>query len=74
MKTRKQIGRVLQAQREYNKLSLYSVGQQCGLAIPQVRCIELGSKNYTIDSLMAYCETLGYELQLVQSSASPTKT
>lgn len=67
---KKHIGIVIKSKREQEGLSLNALSLK-GLAhtgrvlqIHQIRSIEEGTKNYTIDTLLTICEILGIEISL----------
>lgn len=56
--SRKKLGQVLKGSRKLQKISVYKLCKDVGLSPEQVRTIEEGTKNYTIDSYLAYSEYL----------------
>lgn len=61
--TRKQIGTTMRAKR--GNRSLRHVAVESGLQRRQIKGIEQGSMNYTINSLLALCDTVGAQLKIM---------
>ena len=54
LKTRKALGERLSAYRHKKGLSMYMVAKNGGIAISQVRAVENGDTNYTVNILLGY--------------------
>lgn len=62
---RKKIGAELFKLREKKGVSMYAIEKGTGVRFEQIKNIEEGSANYTINSLLAYTAFLGYDLVFV---------
>lgn len=51
---REVLGQKLKEFREMRKLSMYAVAQKGGIRIDQVKSVEEGASNYTIDVFLGY--------------------
>jgi transcriptional regulator with XRE-family HTH domain len=60
---RAELSTLLKSKRGVTK---YKLSQLSGLTRSQIDSIESGSKNYTIDSLLLYCEHLGIKLMAIK--------
>lgn len=49
---------------EGRKWTLYAAEQASGLQGSQIKAIEAGDRDYTIDSLVKYCSALGITIDL----------
>ena len=58
---RKDIGKILKANRP-DGISNYAICKATGLKPSQIKSLESGSDNYTIDSLLTYCKYLDLAL------------
>ncbi len=58
---REDIGKILKSNRP-DGVSNYAICKATGLKASQIKSLESGSDNYTIDSLLAYCEYLNLAL------------
>jgi transcriptional regulator with XRE-family HTH domain len=61
---RKEVGERLTSFRKAKGLTVYKAATRSGLSIGQIHAIEEGSKNYTIDSLFAYCDACNVHITL----------
>jgi len=62
---KKHIGALCQRIRiEVKQWTLYAAEQASGLQGAQIKAIEAGDKDYTIDTLVKYCSALGIEIEL----------
>lgn len=66
--TKKEIGQYLSKTRKQKKISTYSIEKDNanGLFRHQIRAIENGSNNYSIDSLLDYSLLLGVEVNITE--------
>ena len=55
---KKKIGKHLAKVREEKGVSMYSLNQKFGLKSQEIRAIERGSTNYTIDKSLTLCKAL----------------
>lgn len=62
MNERQKIGQNLKNQRENKGISRYFLNKQTGLKYDLINSIERGSSNYTIESLLTYCDFLNIKL------------
>lgn len=64
--TKKEIGQYLSKVRKDKKISAYSIenNNANGLFRHQIRAIENGSNNYSIESLLDYCKVLDVDLNI----------
>lgn len=60
---RKDIGEILKAKRVGTKFNL---AKQSGLTRKQVDSIESGSSNYTVDSLLSYCNASKLKIMIIK--------
>lgn len=63
---RTELGKQLQDKRKSLGLSVYRIAQVSTLTRPQVDSIEKGTANYTIDSLIEYCNVTGIKLLILK--------
>lgn len=61
---RKRIGAKLMKERIRQGWSLYRAAKETGMQIHQVKAIEAGERNYTIDGLLAYAKALGITINI----------
>jgi hypothetical protein len=62
---RKRIGNTLQAHRKKEGLTRYAVSKmERSLSITQIKSIDESKKSYTVDSLLAYANTVGLKVEL----------
>lgn len=57
--TKKDIGQTVTSIIKKKKVSRYAINKDTGVQPAQVKSIEKGDANYTIDSLVSVCEYLG---------------
>lgn len=63
---KRHIGALCQRVRiEVKRWTLYRAEKESGLQGAQIKAIESGSRDYTIDTLVAYCAALGIVIDLV---------
>lgn len=62
MPSKETIGFYLKRIREENGVTLRKIQEDAGITSNQIRSIENSTANYTIDSLLKYCEALNVEL------------
>ncbi len=66
--TKKEIGQYLSKVRKDKKISTYAIenNNTNGLFRHQIRAIENGSNNYSIESLLEYVSLLGVEVNITE--------
>lgn len=67
--TRTELGTLLKSKRGVSKNKLHTLS---GLSRTQIDKIESGANNYTVDSLLLYCDYSGIDIMLLKQK-SPTK-
>jgi transcriptional regulator with XRE-family HTH domain len=60
---RKLLGEILKAKRNVSKSAF---AKQTGLTRKQIDSIESGSSNYTVDSLLLYCNTANLKIMIIK--------
>ena len=63
LKTRKALGERLRAFRRKKGLSMYKVAKNGNIAIGQVRAVENGDTNYTVNILLGYLSGCGLKVK-----------
>jgi len=73
--TRKELGEKIKAERKKKDLSVYRVAKSSNGTVTdtQINYIEDASKNYTIDTLMAYCDAMGMKILIVSGDVKKEK-
>lgn len=61
---RKEMGARLRERRLAKGLTAYRAAKDGGIDIKQVKAVETGATNYTIDILLGYCEGCGLKLSI----------
>jgi len=61
---RKQIGKTIFDRRTVLDLSYYRLQKETDLTLQQIKSIEKGEKNYTVNSLVILCDALGIKIEL----------
>ena len=56
---RKNLGVRLEEIRDRNGLSTYYITKNFGIRFEEIQAIEKGLSNYTVDTLLFYCEAIG---------------
>lgn len=52
---KKRFGKIFSSRRQKFKISMYAIEKETGLINPQIKKIEKGKTNYTIDSFLKFC-------------------
>lgn len=58
------IGNALKQLRTEKGISIYKLSKQTGISRQQIANIESGNSNYTINSLLNYCDAIGFKITL----------
>ena len=62
--TKQQIGKAIATARKQQGKTAYLVCKQAGIAYHQLRYIEKGTANYTVECLLQVCKTLDLEINI----------
>lgn len=66
--TRIALGIQLKDLRTEKGISIYKLSKQTGISRQQIANIESGNSNYTINSLLNYCDSIGFQITLKEFS------
>lgn len=65
LSTKSEIGYKLKSVREFKAITRYKMRENYNLRYEQIKTIDEGSHNYTIESLISYADSLGLKIEFV---------